>query len=670
VKAVGKGPAAIGRLLDWLATVPVIGWGVWLFSSVVFGLVVLGLIGLYIAIGSGFANLRATLEMTDLEFFNAWPMRVLLALLVLDLSVVTLRRIPLTLFKLGSWTVHIGILTLIAGCVWYFSCKQEGSVRIYLNQSVDACYDVTERALYAFKVNDDGTFDQDHPAITRLPGLPIYYEHLAERGNGLNREVPGSLATLNPAAKDVQVRVVGYYPSAIMRDMGWRPASPGEKGSGPGVGFVLTDGKETLPEAWLVGSIPAARILDDAQLPMAIEYLHHPTPERVRELQASFDGTMGLTVRIPSLNIEQTYTAKAGTPIVVEGSPYTLTPKDVNSIQMASEGYKGASSSMLMVGVSRKDGDKVFEYDRQAVFRFPERSPDWVTENGQRKRVQAGVDPNIQIQFHDASKPQIWIVEGADGAMSVIYRDVTGRSVTPPLKDGAATIALSQFPPFTLKITGRGDSVARQEPWIIPAEQRPRGQTAMDAMQLSMIELEVRGTGPQGAWKRGEIFVPFSPYAAIGEAPVGQKPAVVDVPGVGRFGFLLATTKRALPAEVTLKDFKPVHYPGASRAYEDYISTIEVKDKDTGKTETLVAQLNGPAEHDGLFYFQSAWDGDDHAPPAKRFTVLGVANRPGVYVMTAGSILIVLGIGFAFYAKPILLKKKKEQLAAWAKSGN
>jgi hypothetical protein len=205
------------------------------------------------------------------------------------------------------------------------------------------------------------------------------------------------------------------------------------------------------------------------------------------------------------------------------------------------------------------------------------------------------------------------------------------------------------------------------EPFIIPPEQRPRGQTAMDAMQLSLIEVEVSGQGPSGPLKQRGIYVPFSPYAAIGEPPVGEKPAVVEVPGAGRFGLLMATTKRPLPAAVTLKAFEPVHYPGASRAYEDYISTIEVKNNTSGEARTLVAQLNGPASDQGLFYFQSAWDGDDNAPPEKRFTVLGVANRPGVYVMTAGSILIVLGIGFAFYVKPILLRKKKEALAQWSR---
>jgi hypothetical protein len=232
--------------------------------------------------------------------------------------------------------------------------------------------------------------------------------------------------------------------------------------------------------------------------------------------------------------------------------------------------------------------------------------------------------------------------------------------------DGAA-IPLAQLPSLKLQADAGG------KPQIIPATPRPRGQTAMDAMQLSIIELEL--TAPNG-WKQTDIYVPFSPFATIGkeedangeEAPVGKPPAIVDVPGVGKVGFLMATTKRPLPAEVTLKKFEPIHYAGAQRFYADYLSTIDVKNKSTGQTRTLVAQLNGPAADQGLYYFQSGWDGDEHAPPEKRYTVLGVGNRPGIGVMTAGAILIIAGIGFAFYVKPILLKKKKAQLAAWAEA--
>ena len=90
----------------------------------------------------------------------------------------------------------------------------------------------------------------------------------------------------------------------------------------------------------------------------------------------------------------------------------------------------------------------------------------------------------------------------------------------------------------------------------------------------------------------------------------------------------------------------------------------------SGEARTQVSHLNRPVYDKGLIYFQSQWDGDDNAPPGKRFSVMGIANRPGMWVMIVGSVLMALGIGFAFYVKPILLKYKKESLAAWNAARN
>ncbi|MEI8196972.1 MAG: hypothetical protein WCI73_13815, partial [Phycisphaerae bacterium] len=168
---IGRGPAALGRLLNRLARGPQPVRGlVGFFSSIWLGLLWLALTAAYIAIGSGFAGIRAAMEMTDLAFFDAWPMVVLMFLLATTLSVVTLRRIPLTLFKLGVWTVHIGILTMLAGCFVYFSQKQEGSVRIFLNQTVGEYYDATDRALYLRRMDPS---DPAQPLMVGGKAAPV-----------------------------------------------------------------------------------------------------------------------------------------------------------------------------------------------------------------------------------------------------------------------------------------------------------------------------------------------------------------------------------------------------------------------------------------------------------------------------------------------------------------
>jgi len=50
-----------------------------IFNSVILGITLMGLIALYIAIGSGFPRLRELFEMNELQFFNAWPLKTLMA---------------------------------------------------------------------------------------------------------------------------------------------------------------------------------------------------------------------------------------------------------------------------------------------------------------------------------------------------------------------------------------------------------------------------------------------------------------------------------------------------------------------------------------------------------------------------------------------------------------
>ncbi|MEM6314483.1 MAG: hypothetical protein AAF743_10370, partial [Planctomycetota bacterium] len=46
-------------------------------------------------------------------------------------------------------------------------------------------------------------------------------------------------------------------------------------------------------------------------------------------------------------------------------------------------------------------------------------------------------------------------------------------------------------------------------------------------------------------------------------------------------------------------------------------------------------------------------------PDDQTYTVLGVGNRPGIYTMVAGSILMFIGLMWAFYLKPILIRRAK-----------
>src|SRR5947209_323956 len=113
------------------------------------GITLMALIGLYIAVGSGLPQVRERFEMNEMQFFNAWPLKSLMLLLIVNLATVTLKRIPFTPPRWGVWCIHAGIITLILGTGFYYHFKTEGMTRIPVGRSADFYYDAGMRSLYA-----------------------------------------------------------------------------------------------------------------------------------------------------------------------------------------------------------------------------------------------------------------------------------------------------------------------------------------------------------------------------------------------------------------------------------------------------------------------------------------------------------------------------------------
>ncbi|MBC8200711.1 MAG: hypothetical protein H8E86_01595 [Planctomycetes bacterium] len=116
-----------------------------LFSSTWFGITILILLFLYCSIGSSGApvsyaiwepaawvNIREMrgLEMTEFEWFHWWPFKWLIAILCLNMAIVTIRKIKFTILTLGVWTIHTGVIVTVLGCLVYFSQKTEGDVLV------------------------------------------------------------------------------------------------------------------------------------------------------------------------------------------------------------------------------------------------------------------------------------------------------------------------------------------------------------------------------------------------------------------------------------------------------------------------------------------------------------------------------------------------------------
>ena len=121
-----------------------------LFSSVWFGIILMVLLFFYMTVGSAgliypsALNIFSTsgwsytiprtwrwIDKTEMEFFAWWPFDLLMALFVINMVVVTVRRIRFTLLNAGVWMIHTGIVILTLASVYYFGTKLEGDTPVF-----------------------------------------------------------------------------------------------------------------------------------------------------------------------------------------------------------------------------------------------------------------------------------------------------------------------------------------------------------------------------------------------------------------------------------------------------------------------------------------------------------------------------------------------------------
>jgi len=60
-----------------------------------------------------------SVELTELEFYSAWPLQLILGMFVVNMVTATIRRIEFNVLNLGVLTVHTGIVMIALGSVYY-----------------------------------------------------------------------------------------------------------------------------------------------------------------------------------------------------------------------------------------------------------------------------------------------------------------------------------------------------------------------------------------------------------------------------------------------------------------------------------------------------------------------------------------------------------------------
>lgn len=667
------------------------------------------------------------LEMTELEFYGWWPLRVILLAFVANMVVATVRRIEFKFVNIGVLLVHTGIVTIALGSVYYQRLKQEGDVLLLAGAPDDrgvARAGPMERGFYdntvvALWVRQDGPWEQ-----RPLSGVPRYNEYnLDALGNGAARGDDGgrTLSIDVPPApdwvpvdqrhvdEDVRFRVVGYASYADLVG-GWEPAEPPADGAANPVRIVdlLARGEGADVEEAPAGSFEfmprrAAQRATVFERAFGLEYTIGMGRERWRDLTEELPGGAlhGLVVEAPHAGVRRVFGVEEGDVVEVEETGHRLEVRRLSPeppFPIITPGYEGAESSVAVVRVEPPGGGDAF--DRWVYHRFPEIAQDLVDDSaGAAMPTRRMADESIRISYVDASLLQVYIDEPVDeegsGRVRAIVRPPGRDAQVVDLGDGTGRLRLA--PRVSLTVRERWEhAVSVEVPRVIPEYERDR--QAVGTHDRAALAVEVTLDGPEHAGWRRVVWMPFTQYMAISSETQRE----VALPDGRRISLVFGRMRHRLPGlALQLVDFEMIPYPHSS-VPRDYRSDVLVLSSWHGRFEQSVrsTSLNAPLlirvpfqprEDVPAFvnavgwmlshiaptqykFSQAGWDAEGWREtkeladqgllprPSARFTILGVGNNPGIYVIAAGAVMMSVGIPWAFYIKPLILRRRKRLL--------
>jgi hypothetical protein len=221
------------------------------------------------------------------------------------------------------------------------------------------------------------------------------------------------------------------------------------------------------------------------------------------------------------------------------------------------------------------------------------------------------------------------------------------------------------------------------QPQPTPLKQRDPSDEGTYIHSLMPVDLQkLDEAGDRVVWQK-RLWMAHMRYPMFPEGM--NRPARVEVPGIGAVELIFSRQEHRLPFSLALAGFEMQPYPGSDIPL-DYVSELRVEKLDEDRRPTGVGtvartKLNDPMYYMGYKLSQSGWDPGDPNDPNKdrrdaqgrftnqqRFSIIGVGNNRGIMVIALGSVLVVVGIPWAFYVKPLLIRRKRDRLRAEAQA--
>jgi len=201
-----------------------------LFSSIRFGIILLTLLFIYSSVGSAgllypvHPNIFVTdawryvvvrtlpiFEMTEFEWFHWWPFDLMIALICVNLTVATLRRIKFKPVNYGVWMIHAGIIILCIGSVIYFSTKIEGDSPVIRRSVVIELPTGESATLPAVPGNQTLIGSGEHVYSARITSIDPAWEILS--GDDMGKRAYAVSVMMQPqngASPFIRQLLVGY----------------------------------------------------------------------------------------------------------------------------------------------------------------------------------------------------------------------------------------------------------------------------------------------------------------------------------------------------------------------------------------------------------------------------------------------------------------------------
>lgn len=553
---------------------------------------------------------------------------------------------------------------------------------------------------------------------------------MSDSGRTLALTVPGSdprqqVLYVDP---DIRFRIVGYAPYARMQT-DWVRASP-PRNPGADNPMRVVELFADIPDANVPKDRPIFEfpffLRDPSQRIrsneiVAVEFTREMDAQRWSDLseRVAVAAAHALVVEVPGTGFRAVVPARTGTEFSLGDTGWSVAVQELAEeppFPIITPGYEGASSSVAVLRLTPPadaEGNRPDPIERWVFHRFPELNQDLSStiDPTLGRPMRGKPDERVRVAYLDMSRLQVYLDERADGSVRAIVRQPGGEvRVMDRDQDGwiRDLVPNTEGASVDLKLADRWAHARRIErPVPVPVPERDISQLGSHAEAFIAVEISADGLGGREAWS-DVIWLPFTKYMGIQRDTTRR----VVLPDGREVQMAFGRLQRPFPDfTVSMIDFQMISYDhrGAPRDYQSVVRVapvVEATERGRGFTayehliklneplrapfhwdpeanlvSNLLRRLGAGLNPNQFKLSQAGWDragwqetqaaADRGELPGPRvsFTILGVGNNPGIHVIAFGSVLMGIGIPWAFYLKPWMVRREKERLAQAVREG-